>query len=82
MILIIILIFIIDKTGLYIHFRFVFYYVSDYRYYKANKPTPYTEGAPHHEKRPWIYDPADGLVMCLTARDVRSKNNYTPDTQK
>jgi len=53
-----------------------------YKYYKANKPTPYTEGAPHHEKRPWIYDPADGLVMCLTARDVRSKNNYTPDTQK
>jgi len=45
-----------------------------YKYFKAFKATPYTEGAPHHEKRPWIYDPVDGKVMCLTARDIQNQN--------
>jgi len=45
-----------------------------YKYFKAFKATPYTEAAPHHEKRPWIYDPADGRVMCLTARDMQKQN--------
>jgi len=43
-----------------------------YKYFKAFKATPYTEAAPHHEKRPWIYDPADGRVMCLTAKDLQN----------
>ena len=45
----------------------------NFRYFKAFKATPYTEAAPHHEKRPWIYDPADGRVMCLTARDMQKQ---------
>jgi len=46
-----------------------------YKYYTANKPTPYTEAAPHHEKRPWIYDPVDGRITCLTAKDLKGVNH-------
>jgi len=53
-----------------------------YKYYKAFKPTPYTEGAPHHEKRPWIYDPADGMVKCLTAKDLKTEKRWKQDSFK
>ena len=55
------------------NYIFIFLYHT-FRYFKAFKATPYTEGAPHHEKRPWIYDPVDGKVMCLTARDIQNQN--------
>jgi len=50
-----------------------------YKYYKAFKPTPYTEGAPHHENRPWIYDPAEGMVKCLTAKDLKTEMRNLQD---
>jgi hypothetical protein len=47
--------------------------IHRYKHYRAYKPTPYTDCAPHHEKRPWIYDPAEGMIMCFTAKDIQGQ---------
>ena len=43
------------------------------RHYRAFKPTPYTEGAPHHEMRSVMYD-LDGRVTCYTATTSSNKS--------
>jgi hypothetical protein len=56
--------------------------IHRYKHYGAYKPTPYTDCAPHHEKRPWIYDPAEGMIMCLTAKDLKTQKWRTQELNK
>lgn len=50
--------------------------IHRYKHFKAFKPTPYTSGAPHHEKRPVCYD-LDGKVTCFTVRDIHNHRMTT-----